>query len=474
MKISFIYIVLLLLLQNSIICAKNIELDSLLVSRENYKIKTPIGVKIAKKRGDYVLASLFSDDEEMVWANKFNIAELGGVDDVHITSKLMIKKGALKIRHHIGYDWMPAFYYYTNGKNRKYVDWLYKNREKMTLNPNGPFLHCKKNGYDWCEDFYYNYGDKKLLESRVDDLLKNMKSKRFNGLFFDWASGRFIDTKEYKSIENYFLKQSPKMKYFEFIGKFYKTLKNRGVFVVTNQAFRKEKYLLKHVTYDMTESYITTDTVKKIKLQIVGIGWVDSIKVTNYYPIYKNSKTIKDSLHFIDILTKYKKKYKKYGFKNFIYLNYIAPDYERVYDSVPLYRLKKPKNAIYFSYAMAKLTDNMVYAQIAKNKDLERDDIYFYDLGKPLDKSYKKLSAIDAYIRFYENGFVLASSAYKRDIYLKILSLHIPKKRDIYDAYNDTWLYSDGKSVNIKLNFKKDIFSHKYLPAGRVYLYSKN
>jgi len=474
MKNLFLCLAFLMFIEVGFLQGASQRLNYILVKKEQYKTKKPKKPKILKKKGSYALASVFADGKEIEWAKKFDVVELGGIDDEHITRQFLKKKGVFGIKYHIGYDWMPAFYYYTSGKNRKYVDRLYKNRDKMTLNPNGPFLHCKKNGYDWCKDFYYDYGNAELFNSRVSDLLKSMKEKGFNGLFFDWASGGFIDNKDYKKMKDYFVKQNPKTNYFKFVGKFYKTLKDKGIFVVTNQAFRKEKYLLKYVAYDMTESYITTDTDKKIRLQIVGKGWVDSIKVTNYYPIYKNSNSLKDSLHFINLLTSYKKKYKKYGFKNFIYLNYLAPAYERIYDSARLYREKKPKNAIYFGYAMAKLTDNIVYGEIPNNRDLERDDVYFYDLGKPLGKNYIKLNLLNVYVRFYKNGFVLVSGAYKDDKYLKLISNFIPIGRYIYDAYNNTWLQTKNSSITIKLDFKKDGFSHQFLPTGRVYLYNQH
>jgi len=467
-------IIFLLFVADNLLWGKTSSINSILGKKNNYKTIKFIKGRLATKKGDYVLASPFKDNQ-LNWAKNFDTAELGGVDNNHITYSLLKNKNIFGVKHHIGYDWMPAFYYYVSGRNRKFVDWLYSNKSRTTLNPNGPFLHCKKNGYDWCEDFYYDYGDKKLFEKRVKDLMLNMKTKGFNGVFFDWASGSFMLSKEYKGIKKTFEKRHPKKNYFKLVGKFYETLKKRGVFIVTNQAFRKEKYLLRYVAYDMTESYITTDIDKKSRIQLVGKGWVDSIKVTNYFPIYENSKSLKDSLHFIDLLTSFKQKYKKYGFKNFIYLNYIAPEYERVYASASLYRTRKPKNAIYFSYAMGKLTDNIVYAELSIDRKLERDNIYFYDLGKPLGKSYIKLDALkESYIRFYQNGFVLASNANKKSLFLKLTSNFIPKNKKIYDAYNDAWLQSKNNTLVIKLDYKKDSFSEKILPLGRVFVYNQN
>ncbi len=440
----------------------------------SYRVYNDVkGLRVDKKMGDYALVSALSDQDALNWAKKFKIVEMGGVDNPKATKDFLKKRGILNIPYHIGYDWMPAFYYYTSGNNREFVKWLYKNRFTTTLNPDGPFIHCKENGYDWCRDYFYDWGNEDLLNKRVDDLCQSMKKSGFNGLFFDWAPGIFIKSKKFKKMHETFKKRHPQKIYVKQVGKFYKKLKDKGIFFVTNQAFRNEKYLLKYITYDMTESYITTDKKSGKKIRIEGRGWVDNFKVTNYFPIYKDSTGIKDSLHFINLLTKYKKRYKKSGFKNFIYLNYLAPEYEKVYPSFPVYRLKKPKNGIYFSYAMAKLTDNIVYAEVTFDKRLERDDIYFYDLGKVLGESYEKIGAIDGYVRFYTKGFVLVVNPHKDRIFLTIKSKYIPKNRYIYDAYNDSWLKSgSSSSLTVKLDFQRDIFTKQPLPLGRVYLYN--
>ncbi len=451
--------------------AENIN-NSVLVSKNEYKFR-PItnNLNITKKKGDYTLASVFGDAKEVAWAKRFNMVELGNVENPDVTSALLHKKGLLHVKHPIAYDWMPALYYYTDGENRAFVAWLYKNRQTTTLNPNGPFVHCKKNNYDWCQDYYYNLSNKEVLQKRVDDLLTNMKLRGFRGIFFDWASGSYIEEKVYKPMLQNFNKFHTDKTYFDFVSRFYQKLKDSNIFVVTNQGFRKAKYVLPFVQYDMTESYITTDVHKKMKIQLAQKGWVDSVLVTNYYPIYDNSKDVKDSLKFIDMLSVYKKKYKKYGFKNFIYLNYLAPKYIKMYESSLLYKPVKPKNGIYFSYAMAKLADNIVYAEISQNRELERDEVYFCDLGHVLGKRYEKLDALKGYIRFYEKGFVLVSEPYKKELYLKITSKYLKQDTKIYDVYEKKELHSSKNSVTVDLKFEEESFTQKNLPLGRVYLY---
>jgi len=124
---------------------------------------------------------------------------------------------------------------------------------------------------------------------------------------------------------------------------------------------------------------------------------------------------------------------------------------------------------------MGKLTNNLVYAELPTDRKLERDNLYFYDLGKSLGKSYIKLSAIkESYVRFYQKGFVLASNANKKSLFLKLVSDFIPKNRKIYDTYNEIWLQSKNHTLVVKLDYQKDTFNGKILPLGRVFVYNQN
>ena len=120
---------------------------------------------------------------------------------------------------------------------------------------------------------------------------------------------------------------------------------------------------------------------------------------------------------------------------------------------------------------MAKLSNSISYAQVINYKPLERDHIYFYDLGLPLGDNYTKLDAIKGYIRFFEKGFVLVSEAYKNNKYLEINSSLLPKTKIVLDTYTHTWLNVSKHKIKIKLHFIKESFSDKYAPLGRVFLY---
>jgi len=394
------------------------------------------------KKGDF--ATIRNND--IKWAEKFKIIEVG--DSKFKTNNIKLF-----------YDWLVGFYFFKNNHNTPFVNEMLLHKKEWTLNPYGPFIHCSKNGYYWCREYYYNFGNREVINKKINYLKKIVTNGDFNGIFFDWAYGGGLYQKEYNQIHTYFKELNPFKTYLQTIEDFYKKLKQEGVFFVTNQAFRKES-LLKFTSYDMTESYITTIKYISKRIMIDNQGIFEKVPITNYYPI--DNKTLKATLFYIDKLTKLKRKYKKYGFKNFIFLNYLAPKFERIYPSQPLYKIVTPKNGIYFAFAMAKLTNNIEYAEVAQNPSLEKDEIYFYDLGEPLDNNYTKLKNLKIYVRYYTNGFVLVSDSYKKD---KTISLKI--KKPFYDIYNKRWI----NNSKIRLNYETDTFTNHKLPLGRVFVY---
>ena len=459
-----------------IICASTLLManatTSLVQKKEYTEIKDKTQFyKPSLKKGEFATALLFHTKADTEWASKFDIVQAGGLYDVNVTPKLLKENSLLKTSYCVGYDWMPAFYYYTQSQNRPFIDWLYKNKENTTLNPSGPFPHCKRNHYDWCEDYYYDYLDDTVIKKRVEDLIGNMKKRAYNGVFFDWASANFLLENENNHIHDFLQEKHPDQDYGEAIGTFYGMLQKKGALVITNQAFRNHEALLPHVDYDMTESYIaTTKTIKqKIILVEKDDKQVETVNVTRYYPINANSKNMQDTLYYLKLLENYKKQYKKYGFKNFIYMNYLAPDYKKI--GTNKYKVMKPKNAIYYSYATAKLTDSIVYAEVPHDRSLERDEIYFYDLGEAQGTTYREIEGLDAYVRFYTKGFVISSDAYNDEKYISINSIALKKHRIIYDTFNNTYLPVKAGHVVVKLHYKQEAFTKKYLPLGRVYLY---
>lgn len=353
------------------------------------------------QKGFYVTAN-YENKDEIQWAKNFKIAEIGGIEaGIPKSVFTLLKENNVTV---LGYDWMPAIEYYLNSLNLAFSEFIHKNRYKYTLNPDGPFINCNTD----CRDYYLDF-TKNVIKAKTSFLLTNLK-KGFDGVFFDWASGNFINEDEFKQIKNNYIYKHKKFDYLEKVADFYAFIKSR-IFFVTNQAYRNER-VLKFVPYDMAESYI------------VG---VDKNK-TNFYPLGDFNTTV----YNLEYLKKLKEKYKKYGFKNFILMNYAK---------------NKPKEAVYYAYAMAKVFGFESYTEVLGDRDKEREDLYFYDLGKA-----KNLIKTDGFFKEYDNGYVIVIDTND--------TFEIEFNKRVYDVFNKRWVD--------KIKLYND--SH---PIGRVYLKEK-
>ena len=422
------------------------------------------------------------------WLKNFNIVEVGGFDDKEDLERFIYQLLENNVNP-IVYEWMPAGYYYPNGNNNEFMEWIYKNKDIYTLNPNGPFIMC--DGED-CEDFYFDLGNESLINKRISYLNNSLNELGAKGLFFDWASGLFINEDKYRRILREWISRHPNRDYLEAVGNFYRKLKETtGVLIVTNQGFRNAKNVLPYVDYDITESYATdadkiccgnNSLCKKINILYKGKIYNLEVNKTIYYPVSDDACTgsLSDTIQWLNYLNG-NAIYAGSDFKGFIYLNYAAPEYVKTQkNGKVVYALKKPKNAIYFGYALPKLLGWNSYTEVILSNEephrifsLEQDKVYFADLGNPLGKSYEHFQNDygDYYVRYYENGFVLVGQF----DHSSCLTLTSPYIRDgkMYDLYNDEVYVAKNQKITFHIKPEIDPLTGKYAPLGRVFVYLK-
>jgi len=88
------------------------------------------------------------------------MVEVGGVDDPPSIREIEKLKES-GVEDILFYDWFPAGYHYIDGEeDNLLMSWVFSNRSFASLNPEGPFPHCKEEGYSWCEDCYFDFGFK--------------------------------------------------------------------------------------------------------------------------------------------------------------------------------------------------------------------------------------------------------------------------------------------------------------------------
>ncbi len=418
---------------------------------------------LSVEKGDY--ATLDVDHPSFSWASRFSLVEAGGPGDLPEGFLSKLRSRGTKV---IFYRWFPADYHYINGKDNPLMKWAYRNRDFATLNPQGPFPHCEENGYDWCQDYYFDLGNAQVKKRFANYLKDFLTSGQYDGIFFDWASGLFITEEVYSPMRETFRVRHPETSYLRAVADTYRLLRNEvaeGI-IVTNQGFRNPT-VLTYVDYDMAESYGTGSDYSGKVLRVEGRGVV-SVPQTVYYPVSPDplKGSLKDSLLHLDYL--WRLKIKMAGrLKNFIYINYAAPEFEET--SPGLYKAIPPRNAIFFGFCLAKLRGFLSYTEVPFNRTLEKVDIYFYDLGKPLGDSYKKIGK--GFVRYYTGGLVVVGE-WEKPLKLCLTSSFLRENSLVYDLYRKTWAGRiKGHSICVKIEPELDSLRAKPAPSGRFFLY---
>jgi len=372
--------------------------------------------------GFYATARAWEKDS-LHFAKHFYIAEVGGFNDLQgVNFKGFRKK--------IAYVWLAGFYLHETEDN-PFARWAYLHKEKTTLNP-----HYMPNS----ADFYYDLCNEEVVERRVAYLLQQVRMYGLDGLFFDWANEEYLYEKKFLPLLRAFKRRHPEKAFRHCIGNFLSKLKQKGILIVTNQAYRNPE-LLAYTHYDMTESYIATNEKSQ-----------NGYEVTRFVPI-------KEIIHYFTYLSKLKKHYRAFGFKNFIYMNYLAPLFTK---GIAL----APTKNLHYVYAMTRLSDFIPFIEVPYDHSLERDTIYFANLGEPLGASWQKGKIL---WRQYRNGLVLIHPPISRARYLKLSTL---KDGYLFDFGERVWLRVEKGEVVIKITPNCDNEGCHHI--GKVFIYESS
>ncbi len=421
------------------------------------------------KRGDFV--GCFPEElrARFRWVTRFNMVEVGGVDGILLTPSEIEGLKKAGVRKVVFYDWAPAGYHYPDGGDNPLMRWVYENRYTASLNPDGPFPHCQESGYEWCQDFYFDFANPEVIRKKTEFLLGIKRKHGYDGVFFDWASGVFILEPEFQPMLFNFMERH-RGSYLRAVGRFYENLKKteKDIFIFTNQGFRNPENVLPWADYDMSESYATDSEYMGRVLDVEGKGPVD-VPDTIYYPVSEDylNGSIEDSIYYLDYLYGIWKRARKNGFKTFFYMNYAAPFFVKTKEGK--YRPMLPRNAIFYGYCLAKLRNFPSYTEVPFERRLEETDLYFYDLGTPLGEDYEKIPG--GYVRYFTHGFVVVGQ-WDGPSRITLESPFLLEKSPVYDLYREGWTGTvKGGRITILIVPERDPFTGRMAPAGRAFLY---
>jgi hypothetical protein len=160
-------------------------------------------------------------------------------------------------------------------------------------------------------------------------------------------------------------------------------------------------------------------------------------------------------------------------------LNYLHPWYvatgatkELGGEVYPVYTTRINRPAIFYGYALSRLSDRIPSTSEIRSPARVRDGIFFLDLGRPLEDDYRELE--DVAVRYFENGFVVVTRG-NGVVRFRPDEEMIPEGTSgLWDAYEGVpaWEWELQKAVSIHPDFFPAVDT--YRPSGRVYAYRGN
>lgn len=389
------------------------------VDESGYRPRYDLSIPLTKKMALYATNYNWIKPS-FEYSKSFEIVDTTALEEIN-------KEDAKSFKKPLAYVWLAGFYKYETESN-PIAKWAYEHRGTATLNTTPMHVH---NGDP---EYYYDLCNEELRHKRADYIASTVKKKHIGGIFFDWGNSKFLDEPEFAQMKEEVQKRHNKP-YWRCIYDFFKELKQKGVFIVANQAYRDPE-LMKTIDYDMTESYLITDDEK------------NGVKYTLYQPK-------SEVLEYFDYLGELKNSAKRYGFKNIIYMNYAAPKRVGKTELAPL-------EDIAYSYAMAKIGGFVPYTEVPANRVLEFTDLYFYDLGKEIGDYVNNPPLL---YREFEKGLVIVSDPIQKYTYYEIDGLDGALA---YDATERYWVeIKNGKAV-VRFTPHYDSVTKKYRPVAKV------
>jgi hypothetical protein len=156
---------------------------------------------------------------------------------------------------------------------------------------------------------------------------------------------------------------------------------------------------------------------------------------------------------------------------NYIQARYLPTGETAVVDGVevPVFRATPDRPAIFYGYALSSLMGISPFASDWYAAASGKDDIYFTDLGEPLEASYRELD--DVVVRYFENGFVVVTRGTDPVSVTPDVSM-IPADVVLWDLYADAPLAGQpGDAISIAP--EPYPATGNVYPSGRVYLYAE-
>jgi len=336
-------------------------------------------------------------------------------------------------------------------------------RPEWLLNPRNPI----QGGGATHPAYFYDYANPEFRRFYAESIRRHLETAQYDGIFFDYIGSWALPTE----IKGVWETKHPGSTYdeagIEFLKELREVIGTKRIF--GNQAYRLPEAYHDIIDYDASESLATSFVWgKKAKVYMEGMG--EKQVLDTFYRPWDGPGGYKETARRRLAMAR------KMPRMQICDINYLQPWRVPTGETVevegkqtPVYTRRTDRPAIFYGYAISKLVGGCVFASDWYARGYGKDDIYFLDLGKPVDARF--VETRDAVARYYENGFVVVTRTNGRVHFKpdpKCPPAGITELWDVYEGirvHDWTW---HGTVTVFPAYYPS---TRSYYPSGRVYIY---
>jgi hypothetical protein len=315
--------------------------------------------------------------------------------------------------------------------------------------------------------YFYDYANAEFRAYYIASIRRDLSEANYDGVFFDYI-GSWALPEEIKQI---WQTKHPDRTYddasTEFLQELREALGTKRIF--GNQAYRASEEFYDLIDYDCSESLATSFLWGKEAQLFLEDGSEKTVRDTFYRP-WDGPHGYKEAARERLATVARKPRVRVCD------INYLLPwrvptgrPAEVGGQSVPVFTQRTDRPAIFYGYAISKLVGGYTYASDWYAEGYGQDDVYFLDLGEPLDERF--VETPETVTRYYKNGFVVVTRAAGRVVFQPDPKFLPPTVTDVWDVYERTRVHDWATQRAVTIDPAYYPSTQNYYPSGRVFMY---
>jgi hypothetical protein len=315
--------------------------------------------------------------------------------------------------------------------------------------------------------YFYDYSLPEFRKHYIGQIRERLKQTGANGVFFDYIGSWALPD----SVKARWRVKHPGTTYDECGAQFLRELRKAipGIRIFGNQAYRLPLAYYDSLDYDLSESHATSFVWgKETQIYLQGKG-MQSVTETFYRPWDGASGYKAISL---ERRTRAAQRRRVQVFD----LNYLQPWYvptgetaQQEGKTVPVFAPRTDRPAIFYGYALAKLTDAVAFASDWYAPGFGQDDLYFLNLGKPTTRTFEEQDT--TVTRYFQKGFVVVTRTNQTVRFVPDRRSMPASVTGLWDVYSNAPVPGWPERPEIAIEPAEYAATNSRYPSGRVYLY---